>query len=133
MTRINSNLDPKLLKRAHLIAEWREITMVPASLRRSLRTKTPSAIKASIPKKFTLNRGHVLFFYDKLGYLKKRFNQIADEMERRNYVPDRSRGVAFDGFDSQWYGDWQATDVDDAIVTQRINERIAQKPHLYLD
>ena len=29
MTRINSDLDPKRLKRMHLVAELREITMVP--------------------------------------------------------------------------------------------------------
>ena len=34
MTRINSDLDPTELKRMHLLAEIREITMVPASLRR---------------------------------------------------------------------------------------------------
>lgn len=133
MTRINSNLDPKLLKRAHLIAEWREMPMVPASLRRSMRTKTASEILTSIPKKFTLNSGHVKFFYNKLGFLKNRFNRIADEMLRRGYVPDRSRIMAFDGFDEIWYGDWQATTEDDEVIIKRINQRIAEKPHLYQD
>jgi deoxyribonuclease (pyrimidine dimer) len=133
MTRINSDLDPKLLKRMHLVAELREITMVPASLRRSLRTIQSATILTRIPKKFTLNKGHVSYFYDKLRFLQKRFNKLADEMERRGYNPDRSRIKAFDGFDDMWYNDWTSTAEDDAIVTERINFRISQKPHLYIE
>ena len=133
MTRINSDLDPKLLKRSHLVAELREITMVPAALRRSTRTKTIQDILQSIPIKFTLNTGHVKFFYNKLGFLQTRFNKLADEMERRGYNPDRSRIKAFDGFDSVWLGDWTATKDDNDLVMDRINLRISQKPHLYKD
>ena len=133
MTRINSNVDPKTLKRMHLVAELREITMVPASLRRSLRTKSKEAVLKSVPANFTLNKGHVTFFYDKLGFLIQRFDRLADEMARRGYVPDRTRINAFNGFDKDWYGHWTATEVDNAIVQERINFRISQKPHLYKD
>jgi deoxyribonuclease (pyrimidine dimer) len=133
MTRINSDISPKNLHRAHLVAEIREITMVPASLRRSLKTREVDSIRKGIPVDFTLNKGHVMFFYDKLGFLIKRFNKLADEMERRGYSPDRNRVVAFDGFDPLWYGDWKSTDKDDGIVMERINHRISEKPHLYTD
>lgn len=76
MTRINSNIDPKLLKRAHLVAELREITMVPASLKRSLMTRSHLMILSGIPKKFTLNTGHVKFFYNKLTFLQHRFDTL---------------------------------------------------------
>lgn len=69
MTRINAGVHPNTLHRLHLIAEYRELPMVAASLRRSLRTKTTDEILKSIPEKFTLGRGHVLFFYDKMRYL----------------------------------------------------------------
>lgn len=117
----------------HLIAELREITMVPAALRRSLRTKTPSEILASIPKKFTLNAGHVKFFYNKQAFLYQRFNRLADEMERRGYNPNRERAQAFSGLDAVWHNDWESTPEDDNIVIERINFRISQKPHLYKD
>jgi len=133
MTRINSDLDPRLLKRMHLLAELREITMVPASLRRSLRTKTKEAVLKSVPANFTLNKGHVTFFYDKLGFLIQRFDRLADEMERRGYTPDRERVVAFNNFPDELYGLWTATEADNAIVQERINFRISQKPHLYKD
>lgn len=133
MTRVNANLDPRELKRAHLLAELREITMVPASLKRSLRTQTPEKILQKIPKKFTLNQGHVLFFVNKLGFLKNRFDALCNEMVRRGYTPDRTRAIAFEGVDSIWYGDWEATEEDNNIVRERIALRISQKPHLYVD
>lgn len=133
MTRINSNLDPKLLKRMHLIAEYREITMVPAALRRSLRTKSKQEILASIPKKFTLNAGHVKFFYDKQEFLRKRFHRICSEMARRGYKYDPTREIPFVGFDPAFNNDWSSTPEDDAIVQERIALRISQKPHLYKD
>jgi len=133
MTRINSNIDPKLLKRMHLVAELREITMVPGSLRRSLMTRSHLSILCDIPKKFTLNTGHVKFFYNKLTFLQHRFDVLCDEMDRRGYNPDRSRRTAFDGFDDRFYNDWTSTPEDDTIVHERIALRINQKPHLYLD
>ena len=51
MTRINSDLDPASLKRMHLLAELREITMVPAALRRALRTKSKEDVLESVPDK----------------------------------------------------------------------------------
>jgi deoxyribonuclease (pyrimidine dimer) len=133
MTRINSNLDPRTLKRMHLVAELREITMVPAALRRSLKTRLPVDIAKGIPKKFTLNKGHVTFFYDKIAFLHGRFIRLAQEMERRGYTPDWQRAQAFYGFDTAWMNDWESSAEDDAIVTERINFRISQKPHLYID
>jgi deoxyribonuclease (pyrimidine dimer) len=119
------------LKRVHLVAELREITMVPAALRRSLKTKRPTEILTTIPKTFTLNAGHVKFFYNKLEFLRKRFSELSNEMERRGYIPNRSRIIAFDGFDKIWYGDWDSSRADDDLVRERIALRISQKPHLY--
>jgi deoxyribonuclease (pyrimidine dimer) len=133
MTRINSNIDPKLLKRRHLVAELREITMIPASLSRSLMTRSHLMVLSGIPKKFTLNTGHVKFFYNKLTFLQHRFDRLCDEMDRRGYVPDRRRRTAFDGFDERFYNDWTSTPEDDNIVHERIALRISQKPFLYLD
>ena len=131
MTRINADIDPSLLERRHLVAELREIAMVPASLKRSLRTLTPESILPRIPKEFTLNDGHVLFFYDKIEFLRGRFKRLCEEMENRDYHPDWSREVVFNGFDDCWNNDWEATDKDNQIVWDRIGIRIQEKPHLY--
>ena len=62
MTRINI-IDPAELHDQHLVAEYREIFMVGSSLQRSL--KSANWDPKNIPVSFTLNKGHVSFFYDK--------------------------------------------------------------------
>jgi deoxyribonuclease (pyrimidine dimer) len=131
MTRINSGIAPKELHRLHLIAEYREITMVPAALRRSLRTKSVESVKSSIPSEFTLNAGHVKFFYDKLTYLQARFCVIVSEMEARGYTVNKARAVAFDGFPSVFYKGWNETAKARSILQERIALRKSEKPHLY--
>lgn len=133
MTRINAGVEPSELKRMHLVAEWREITMVPASLKRSLKTKTPHEVLEKISPHFTLNKGHVSFFYDKMNYLKRRMKRIAEEMNRRGYLVDYNRFSAFDGIDKMFFNEWNETEKARNIVLERINFRISQKPHLYTD
>ena len=61
MTRINI-IDPAELTDQHLIAEYREITMVPGSLNRTLNSKIGYK-ESKVPKRYTLNGGHVYFFW----------------------------------------------------------------------
>ena len=107
--------------------------MVPAALRRSLRTKSADDVLKSIPDKFTLNAGHVKFFYDKQFFLIQRFNALCFEMQRRGYTPDWRRSDAFFYFPDEFYGIWRATEQDNDLVRERIALRISQKPHLYKD
>ena len=131
MTRINADIDPVTLHRRHLIAELREITMVPAALTRALRTKSKEEILKSVPKKFTLGTGHVRFFYDKQTFLYYRFKQLIKEMQKRGYSPSIIRMFAFWDFDKEFNNNWTATAEDNQLVQKRIDERKAQKPHLY--
>ena len=74
MTRINI-INPLELYDQHLIAEYREILMIASSLKRTLASK--SGYKESkVPKRYTLNKGHVYFFYNKGLYLHKRYDSI---------------------------------------------------------
>ena len=131
MTRINAGINPKLLHRLHLIAEYREITMVPAALKRSLRTKDKKNILDSVPEKFTLNSGHVRFFYDKILFLFYRFHILCDELQLRGYKANINRDEALNGFPKEFYKNWIPTEEDNALVWERINLRISEKPHLY--
>ena len=74
MTRINI-IEPSELTDQHLIAEYREIFMVGGSLRRTLKSKS-GYMESKVPKKFTLNNGHVYFFYNKGKYLHNRYLQL---------------------------------------------------------
>ena len=75
MTRINL-VEPGELSNQHLVAEYREIFMVGSALQRSLKSKNWKKIKQNLPKEFTLNVGHVKFFYNKGKYLYKRYRLI---------------------------------------------------------
>jgi len=128
MTRINT-LDPTELMDQHLVAEYHEITMVGGSLLRSLKSKSWN--RSKIPAKFTLNKGHVMFFYDKGLYLEKRYNELVVEMKKRGMNPDATRKFNKEAFPDGMYNDWTATEEDRNIVRERIKERIAAKPDWY--
>ena len=68
MTRINL-ITPSKLADQHLFAEWREIKMIPPALMRSLKSKNEQDIISKISNTYTLNKGHVTFFYDKINFL----------------------------------------------------------------
>ena len=130
MTRINI-IEPSELTDQHLIAEYREITMVPGSLRRTLVSKIGYQ-KSKVPKKYTLNSGHVYFFYNKGLYLYKRYRQLVIEMKRRGFNPDKNRKFPKDIFiDNNLYNDWTPTMEDYKVIRQRIEEKIALKPDWY--
>ena len=130
MTRINI-IPVSELHDQHLIAEYREITMVPAALNRTLNSKT-GLIREKISKRFTLNNGHVYFFYDKGLYLDKRYTEIVNEMKSRGFNPDSARVFPIDIFkDNDLYNDWTPTIEDQKLIRQRIQERINSKPDWY--
>tara|TARA_R110000796_G_scaffold139709_1_gene255816 strand:+ start:104 stop:517 length:414 start_codon:yes stop_codon:yes gene_type:complete len=130
MTRINI-INVGELHDQHLIAEYREITMVPASLKRTLNSNV-GLRKEKISKHFTLNSGHVYFFYDKGLYLSKRYNQIVIEMKSRGFNPDSNRAFPIQIFkDNDLYNDWTPTIEDQALIRDRIQERINSKPDWY--
>tara|TARA_B100000686_G_scaffold354957_1_gene468493 strand:+ start:1704 stop:2114 length:411 start_codon:yes stop_codon:yes gene_type:complete len=130
MTRINIISVEELMDQ-HLIAEYREITMIPASLLRTLSSKKGLDYN-KIPKEFTLNRGHVYFFYDKGLYLSKRYNLLKNEMIKRGFRPDKSRRFPKDIFkDNGLYNDWEPKANEYIIIKKRIKEKINLKPQWY--
>lgn len=130
VTRINL-VQPNELSDQHLVAEYREIFMVGSALVRSMRSKNWPKSKQTIPEKFTLNQGHVKFFYDKGKYLHKRYNALIDEMKRRGMNPDPERTFKTFQWPEDLYNDWVPTDKDLEVVRQRIQERISAKPDWY--
>jgi len=117
MTRINSGISPKQLTNKHLLAEHREIKRVP-----NLVSRGRYNLK-SIPPQFTLGKGHVAFFYDKLLYLKNRYEEIHQECLNRNFNV-QYWGNAWDSIPPQFMNDYKPTDNDIKIITERINQRL---------
>jgi deoxyribonuclease (pyrimidine dimer) len=129
MTRINI-IPPSELTDQHLIAEYREITMVPAALTRTLNSKS-GLDKNKIKKTYTLNAGHVYFFYDKGLYLNKRYDELVYEMKARGFSPDPNRKFPKGVFSTGLYNDWMPSLDEQKIIRQRIKEKIAMKPNWY--
>lgn len=129
MTRINI-IDPSLLADQHLVAEYRELPMVPAALKRTLASSRGYS-KSRVPTKYTLNTGHVMFFYDKLGYLQNRYQELIAEMKSRGMNPDPSRILNFDGIPGECFGAWTPSVAEQTIVVDRIALRLRQKSGWY--
>ena len=113
----------------HLIAEYRETRLLTQNLRRSFQSKN-GLDKTKIPKQFTLNAGHILFFKDKGEYIRKRYDQLQTEMRKRGFTPtfpEIDTAVWPHGFKN----DWVPTERDMAIVRERIALRISQRPGWY--
>jgi len=130
MTRINL-VPVSELADQHLVAEYREIFMVGSSLQRSIQSKSWKNTKANLPTKFTLNKGHVSFFYNKGKYLADRYNELQVEMKMRGMNPDPSRVFKLWQWPPDLYGSYIPTEEAMNIVRQRIIERISLKPQWY--
>jgi len=140
MTRINL-VPPAELYDQHLFAEFREIKMIPKSLSRSLAagrargvTDPVEWVLGRIPKAFTLNTGHVSFFYDKGSYLERRYSHLRHELSVRkinfNVESELDPDRVFQS-DLRLYGEWTITSEALHIIRTRIAEKVAMKPEWY--
>lgn len=117
MTRINCGIPVKELTDKHLLAEHREIKRIPNLIRQGKYNLDGQ------PKFFTLGKGHVKFFYDKLNYLLKRYEEIHKECIFRGFnVTNYSN--AWHGLPSHMMNDYEPTDNDKLIVRTRIREKL---------
>jgi len=113
MTRINIGIEPKLIKTKHLLAEHREIKRIPNTIR------SGKAIIKDIPNEFCLGKGHVKFFYNKLGYLLNRYKQIHNEcLYRKCKVTDYSGAWKY--IQPELMSDYMPTVQDIEIISQRL-------------
>ena len=116
MTRINAGIPPKQLSRQHLIAEHREIVRIPNTV------KSGKARVVDLPDTFTLGKGHVKFFYNKLKFLHKRYEQLYAECTKRGYNMTYF-GDAFSDLPPDLYKDYKPTKEAIALIEARIKER----------
>ena len=117
MTRINCGIPPRELVDKHLLAEARELKRIPNCV-----AKGKFDLKGQ-PKNFTLGTGHVKFFYDKLLYLKKRYEELYQECKYRGFNVTYF-GDAWNGVPDHLMRDYFPSDTDRRIVRERIAERL---------
>lgn len=117
MTRINIGIHPSKLCNKHLLAEHREIKRIPNMIHRG-RYKLEN-----IPKQFTLGKGHVCFFYDKLLYLKNRYISLHKECIRRGFHVTNFI-EAFKELPKSLMNNYFPTKRDKDIIKKRINQKL---------
>lgn len=128
MTRINSAIPVTQLTNEHLLAEHREIKRLPYAYKLAVKS---GSIKR-IPKEFTLGRGHVLFFLDKMTFIMKRYIAIRDECKRRNLAVKDYLGNWFTSdFTDECKQDYTPTEREHDLLVERIKERIAKSQRQY--
>lgn len=120
MVRVNI-IEPWRLADQHLVAEYLEIMMLASYARSSPRTD-------DVPESYRLGKGHIKFFKNKLGYLKKRHELIKLEMEKRGFVARKNLDI---GRNKKLFGDWKPNERDFSLIKSRIIEKISKKPEWY--
>ena len=118
MTRINVGIPPQELTNKHLIAEHRELKRIP-----NVVAKGRCNLK-NIPPEFSLGKGHVSFFYDKLGYLRERYTDLYNECITRGFNV-QSYLLSWDGVPQELMNGYIPTAKDIEIIRERIAERLA--------
>ena len=105
--------------------------MVGSSLQRSLRSKSWERTVSTLPEQFTLNKGHVKFFYNKGEYLSVRYGELRQEMIKRGMSPDPARVFKREQWPDELYKQYIPDEAALALIRERIQERIDAKPGWY--
>jgi len=122
MTRINV-IDPKTLTDSHLLAEHRETTRVPNTI-----NSGKANLNAKIPPQYTLGKGHVSFYYNKLKWLHERYNAVHKECLERGF------NVVYkwpDSVPEHLYNDAEIHDEAYVINRERVLERFPKNAKMF--
>lgn len=123
MTRINC-VPPEELTDKHLLAEYRELPRVFSLAYGAYRRGVDPA---TFPQQYVLGKGHVLFFYDKLAYLERRFNAIYLECRKRGWRCTYARAPILPPMPTSWQQGWTPTPDALQLNRQRIADRLATR------
>ena len=128
MTRVNSAIPVKNLTDEHLLAEHREIKRLPYQWCKSYN----NGFISLAPEKFTLGKGHVLFFLDKQNFILKRYMALYEECINRGFkVEDYSED--WDYVKPEYMNDYETTEEERKLLVERIKDRIVngKKPYYH--
>jgi hypothetical protein len=81
--------------------------------------------KIVAPNTYTLSKGHILFFYTRLGFIADRYESLCNEMRRRGYVCNQiAREDLLKDIDSRFVRAYNPTVEAVELNRQRIAERM---------
>lgn len=116
----------QLLADIHLRAEYREILMSPHYYRVSKKSKK-GIVRSMISDVYTLNKGHAMLWYNKMGFIKRRHDELEQEMVDRGFKTRDVYSLDMSGIDENDMNDYTPTQSDLKINIDRILERISIK------
>lgn len=126
MTRINT-VPPEILFDEWLIAEYRELPRVISKVRRG------KYANYYAPKFYKMGQGHEKFFINKLLYLKRRHDNIREEMSLR-FGKKYAIVVDIQGLPEELCNDWVPEVCDHRINIDRLWERfVNRKRHYHME
>ena len=124
MTRVNV-VPTEELHVKHMRGEYHEITRIFGLTKRAqARGETPESLrrKKKLKEHYTLNTGHVVFFYDKLQHIADRYILLIEEMRKSGSKPNPiPLDSLLEGIHSHWINNYIPT--PEALATNR--ERLA--------
>ena len=123
MVRVNI-IHPRYLADQHLVAEYLEIIMLLSYVR-----KHPVVESKKMPEDYCLDKGHIIFFKNKIMYLKKRHELLKKEMRKRGFAAKKSLNCS--KIRKELIKDWYATKNDKEIIKERLLWKINKKPNYY--
>lgn len=119
MTRINL-VPPAELCDQHLLAEHRELTRIPNAV-----AKGKFHLKGQ-PTEYKLGEGHVRFFFNKLAFLKKRYDALHQTCKARGFKVQYIWPQTLPNDPLLWQ-DYTPTEAALALNRARIAERLPVK------
>ena len=119
MTRINL-VPPTELCDQHLLAEHRELTRIPNAV-----AKGKYHLKGK-PAEYKLGEGHVRFFFNKMAFLKKRYDLLHAECKARGFNVQYIWNEELPQDPTLWQ-DYEPTEAALALNRARIQERMPAK------
>jgi len=124
MTRISVGFVKQCVDK-HINKERTEVLRIPNAIKKG----TAKVDLKKIPKDFRLGHLHVVFFYDKIGFLKRHYEELTAECIRRGFNPT-DYSDAFEGIPEHLMNDYEPTEYDRQIVRERITERLKTMKNL---
>lgn len=121
MTRINC-VPPSELCDKHLGAEYYELPRVINLVRNGFLHANYKRLY-DIPAQYTMGKGHVKFFYNKLGYVRRRYIELVGECRKRgrkvHFAELNLTGIP-ESFINEWNPDENALACNRARIAERL-------------
>ena len=121
MTRVSVGFVKQLTDK-HLNKERIEVLRIPNKIK-------AGKYKSKPIDTFTLNKGHELSLMNKVGFLKRHYEELTAECIRRGFNPT-DYSDAFNDIPSHLMNDYEPTEHDIQIVRERITERLQSMQNL---